>query len=103
MKADDAEDDPLLQQISIIKGYIAQAKQAGKMDEVKMLTENLKDLQIVVKKERKREEEKKQEEQRRRENEKRAEEESRAGTAGDESRREDEDYPDMLNPFAEEE
>lgn len=36
--------DPMLQQIEIIKGYIKQAKQAQKWDEVNMLEQNLKDL-----------------------------------------------------------
>lgn len=38
-------DDPMLQQINIIRGYVKQAKQAQKYDEVRMLEENLKDLQ----------------------------------------------------------
>ena len=111
VRADDDEADPLVQQISIIKGYITQAKQAGKMDEVKMLTENLKDLQLVVKKEReerrmREEAERKKEAERRKDEERRSEEvagrkeeaningEGRAGE-------EEEDYPDTLNPFAE--
>ena len=38
-------DDPMLQQINIIRGYVKQAKQAQKYDEVRMLEENLRDLQ----------------------------------------------------------
>lgn len=41
-----ASDDPMLQQMDIIRGYIAQAKQAQKWDEVNMLELNLKDLQL---------------------------------------------------------
>ena len=37
--------DPMLQQIEIIKGYIKQAKDAKRWDEVNMLEQNLKDLQ----------------------------------------------------------
>ena len=112
VRADDSEDDPLLQQISIIKGYITQAKQAGKMDEVKMLTENLKDLQVVVKKEReerrRKEEERRKVEEKRRAEERRAEElrraeESNGAVNGENQPGEEEDYPDTLNPFAEDE
>ena len=75
------------------------------MDEVKMLTENLKDLQLVVKKERE-ERRMREEAERKKEAERRSEEvagrkeeaningEGRAGE-------EEEDYPDTLNPFAE--
>ncbi|KAK2142843.1 hypothetical protein LSH36_907g00018 [Paralvinella palmiformis] len=38
-------DDPMIQQINIIKGYVKQARQAGKWDEVQMLEENLNELQ----------------------------------------------------------
>ncbi|KAL3851951.1 hypothetical protein ACJMK2_015641 [Sinanodonta woodiana] len=38
-------EDPMLQQMEIIRSYIKQAKQANKWDEVKMLEENLRDLQ----------------------------------------------------------
>nr|KAG5697110.1 hypothetical protein BaRGS_002026 [Batillaria attramentaria] len=38
--------DPMLQQIEIIRGYIRQAKQARKLDEVAMLEQNLRDLQL---------------------------------------------------------
>ncbi|XP_033120338.1 rabenosyn-5-like [Anneissia japonica] len=41
----DAQDDPLEQQITIIKNFLEQARRAGKMDEVKMLEDNLRDLQ----------------------------------------------------------
>ena len=109
VRADDAEDDPLLQQVAIIKGYITQAKQAGKMDEVKMLTENLKDLQLVVDKEkqerRRKELERRKEMERKREEEMRREEErddSKKVEENGESYPSEEDYPDMLNPFAEE-
>ena len=108
VRADDDEADPLLQQISIIKGYITQAKQAGKMDEVKMLTENLKDLQLVVKKEREerrvREEEtkRKEEAERRREEERERMEAARVNGEGQQGE-EEEEYPDTLNPFAEDE
>lgn len=37
--------DPMLQQINIIQGYIKQAKEVHKWDEVEMLEQNLKDLQ----------------------------------------------------------
>lgn len=36
--------DPILQQMEIIKGYIKQAKQAQRYDEVTMLEQNLNDL-----------------------------------------------------------
>lgn len=39
-------DDPMIQQMNIIKGYIKQARLAQKFDEVKMLEDNLKELQI---------------------------------------------------------
>lgn len=38
--------DPMLQQMEIIKGYIRQARDAQKWDEVQMLEQNLKDLQL---------------------------------------------------------
>lgn len=38
-------EDPMVQQMNIIRGYIKQAKQAEKYDEVKMLEQNLQDLQ----------------------------------------------------------
>lgn len=38
--------DPMLQQIEIIRGYIRQAKQAQRMDEVTMLEQNLRELQL---------------------------------------------------------
>lgn len=38
--------DPMLQQIEIIRGYIKQARDAKKWDEVNMLEQNLKDLQM---------------------------------------------------------
>jgi rabenosyn-5 len=38
-------EDPMVQQMNIIRGYIKQARQAEKLDEVKMLEQNLKDLQ----------------------------------------------------------
>ena len=37
--------DPMVQQMEIIRGYIKQARQATKWDEVRMLEENLRDLQ----------------------------------------------------------
>ena len=37
--------DPMVQQIGIIRGYIKQARQASKWDEVRMLEENLGHLQ----------------------------------------------------------
>ena len=37
--------DPMMQQMEIISGYIKQARDARKWDEVKMLEQNLKDLQ----------------------------------------------------------
>ena len=39
------DDDPMVQQMNIIRGYIRQARDAGKQDEVKMLEANLKELQ----------------------------------------------------------
>ena len=36
--------DPMLQQMEIIRGYIRQAKEAQRMDEVTMLEQNLRDL-----------------------------------------------------------
>ncbi|XP_060079177.1 rabenosyn-5-like [Ylistrum balloti] len=38
------KDDPMIQQMNIIRGYIKQAKQAQKLDEVTMLEQNLKEL-----------------------------------------------------------
>ncbi|XP_076448016.1 rabenosyn-5-like [Babylonia areolata] len=38
--------DPMLQQMEIIRGYIRQAKQAQRLDEVAMLEQNLRDLQL---------------------------------------------------------
>ncbi|GAB1603705.1 rabenosyn-5-like [Argonauta hians] len=38
--------DPMLQQMEIIRGYIKQAKQAQKFDEVEMLEQNLQELQL---------------------------------------------------------
>ncbi|KAL8621156.1 hypothetical protein ACOMHN_004827 [Nucella lapillus] len=38
--------DPMLQQMEIIRGYLRQAKQAQRMDEVTMLEQNLRDLQM---------------------------------------------------------
>lgn len=38
--------DPMLLQINIIRNYIKQARQAHKYDEVKMLEDNLKELEI---------------------------------------------------------
>lgn len=38
-------DDPMIQQMNIIRGYIKQARQARKMDEVTMLEQNLHELQ----------------------------------------------------------
>ena len=38
--------DPMLQQMEIIRGYIRQAKQAQRLDEVTMLEQNLRDLQL---------------------------------------------------------
>lgn len=39
-----AATDPMLQQMEIIKGYIRQAKQANRTDEIIMLEQNLQDL-----------------------------------------------------------
>ncbi|ELU11604.1 hypothetical protein CAPTEDRAFT_181514 [Capitella teleta] len=41
------ESDPMIQQMNIIRGYVKQAKQARKWDEVKMLEDNLKELQLA--------------------------------------------------------
>lgn len=38
-------EDPLVQQMNIIRGYIKQARQAQKWDEVKIFEDNLKELQ----------------------------------------------------------
>ena len=38
--------DPMMQQMEIIRGYIKQARDAHKWDEVNMLEQNLKDLQM---------------------------------------------------------
>lgn len=40
------ESDPLLQQINIIRSYIRQAKQDHRYEEVRLLEENLKELEI---------------------------------------------------------
>ncbi|XP_014790585.1 rabenosyn-5 [Octopus bimaculoides] len=45
--------DPMLQQIEIICGYIKQAKQAQKFDEVEMLEQNLQELQLEYNKQNK--------------------------------------------------
>jgi len=45
-------DDPMLQQIQIITGYIAQARQANRFDEVHMLETNLKMLEEEFRKQR---------------------------------------------------
>lgn len=42
--------DPMLQQMEIIRGYIKQAKQAHKTDEVEMLEQNLRELQLEYRK-----------------------------------------------------
>lgn len=44
--------DPMLQQMEIIRGYIRQAKQAHRLDEVTMLEQNLQDLQLEFSKQR---------------------------------------------------
>ncbi|XP_074656715.1 rabenosyn-5-like [Tubulanus polymorphus] len=41
-----SNDDPMIQQMNIVRFYIRQAKQAQKYDEVKILEDNLKDLQL---------------------------------------------------------
>merc|ERR1712025_734318 len=43
-------DDPMLQQIQIIRGYIAQARQQNRFDEVHMLETNLQMLQEELRK-----------------------------------------------------
>lgn len=45
-KVRSSDSDPMLQQMEIIRGYILQAKKAQKWDEVSMLEQNLKDLQM---------------------------------------------------------
>lgn len=40
-----SNEDPMIQQMNIIRGYIKQAKEAQKWDEVQMLQENLEELQ----------------------------------------------------------
>lgn len=42
-----ANEDPMIQQMNIIHGYIKQAQEAQKWDEVQMLKDNLKELQRV--------------------------------------------------------
>lgn len=46
--ADSGGQDPLIEQINIIKGYLVQAERAGRHDEVHMLTENLRQLQMAA-------------------------------------------------------
>jgi len=41
----DADPDPMVQQMNIIRGYITEARGAGRWDEVTMLEENLRELQ----------------------------------------------------------
>ncbi len=41
-----SSDDPMIQQINIIRAYAKQAKQAQRWDEVQMLEQNLRDLQM---------------------------------------------------------
>ncbi|WAR24987.1 RBNS5-like protein [Mya arenaria] len=43
----ESNDDPMLQQMEIIRGYIREAKKANKLDEVKMLEENLQELKLA--------------------------------------------------------
>ncbi|OWA52839.1 Rabenosyn-5 [Hypsibius exemplaris] len=45
----DQDDDPVLQQIEIVKKTIEQAKRAGRMDEVLSLSQNLSDLTLFYK------------------------------------------------------
>jgi rabenosyn-5 len=47
-RADNSDqiEDPMLQQINIIRNYIKQAREAHKYDEMHMLEENLKELEI---------------------------------------------------------
>lgn len=45
MQPDDQPDDPLLQQINIIRSFLKQAQAANRKDEVAMLEENLKQLE----------------------------------------------------------
>ena len=40
------DDDPMVQQMNIIRSYVKQATQAQRWDEVQMLEENLKQLQL---------------------------------------------------------
>lgn len=47
MPGRNANEDPMIQQMNIIRGYIKQAQEAQKWDEVQMLKENLKELQRV--------------------------------------------------------
>jgi len=42
------EEELLLQQIDNIKAYIFDAKHSGRMDEVELLTENLKELKYTL-------------------------------------------------------
>ena len=46
--ANGQEDDPILLQIRQVQGYLTQARNAGRNDEVQMLTENLKQLQTML-------------------------------------------------------
>lgn len=47
-REDIIEEELLLQQIDNIKAYIFDAKQSGRMDEVEVLTENLKELKLTL-------------------------------------------------------
>jgi len=46
MFSSSAYDDPMIQQMNIIRGYIQQARSANRFDEVSMLENNLKELQV---------------------------------------------------------
>ena len=44
--ANAAVDDPMVQQMNIIRSYVKQAREAQKWDEVQMLEDNLRELQL---------------------------------------------------------
>jgi len=50
--ATNISDDPMVQQMNIIRNYISKAREANRFDEVSMLESNLRDLQVEFKKNR---------------------------------------------------
>ena len=45
---DGVSDDPMVQQIRNIRGFIAEAKRLGRYDEVAALEDNLRELQVLL-------------------------------------------------------